>query len=63
MLARFIKCITKLEGTTLDDDEYLDLAMPMYNLIKYSWTYSNTTGSSWLYSKDESITFDTNIVD
>ena len=25
----------------------------MYNLIEYSSNYSETTGSSWFYSKDE----------
>ena len=26
--------------------------MPMYNLIDYSSSYSETTGSLWFYSKD-----------
>ena len=30
--APFTKCITKVDGTTIDDAEDLDLAMPMYNL-------------------------------
>ena len=29
----FTKCITKIDGTTIDDAEHLDLVMPMYNLI------------------------------
>ena len=29
----FTKCITKIDGTTIDDDENLDLFWPMYNLI------------------------------
>ena len=36
----FTKCIRKTSGTTIDDAEDLDLAMPMYNLIEYSSTYS-----------------------
>ena len=34
--APFIKQITKIEETTKDDAENLDLVMPMYNLIEYS---------------------------
>ena len=39
----FTKCITKIDGTTIDDVEDLDLVMPMYNLIEYSSNYSETT--------------------
>ena len=28
---QFIKCIAKIDGTTIDDAEDLDLVMPMYN--------------------------------
>ena len=35
--------------------------MPMYNLLEYSSNYSDTTGSLSLYSKDESITFNTDL--
>ena len=31
--ALFTRCITKIDGTTADDVEYLDFVMPMYNLI------------------------------
>ena len=34
---------------------------PMYNLIKYSLNYSETTRSSWFYSKDEATNFNNNI--
>ena len=37
--APFIKCITKIDGTTLDDAENLDLVIPMYSLLKYSSNY------------------------
>ena len=43
----------KIDGTTIDDAEDLDLVMPMYNLIGYSSNYFETTGSLWSYSKDE----------
>ena len=35
--------------------------MAMYSLIYYSSNYSETTGSSWFYSKDEAINFDVDI--
>ena len=38
--APFIKCITKIDGTTTDDVEELDLVMSMYNLIENSSNYS-----------------------
>ena len=41
----FTKCITKTDGTTIDDAENLDLIMPMYNLIEYSSNYFETTGN------------------
>ena len=31
-VAQFIKFITKIDGTTIDEAEDLDLVMPMYNL-------------------------------
>ena len=59
--APFTKCITKNDGTTMDDAEDSDLAMPMYNLIEYSSNYSETTGSLWFYSKDEATHFNSDI--
>ena len=41
--APFTKCITKIDGTTIDDDEDLDLVRPIYKLIEYSSNYSETT--------------------
>ena len=54
----FIKCITKIDGTTIDDSD-LDLVMLMSNLIEYSSNYSQTVGSLWFYSKDEVTNFST----
>ena len=34
--APFTKCITKIDGTTIDNAEDLDLVMPMHNLLEYS---------------------------
>ena len=43
--APLTKCITKIDGTAIDDTENLDLVMSMYNLIEYIKNYSETTGS------------------
>ena len=50
--APFTKCIPKIDGTTIDDAENLNLVIPMYNLIEYNSNYSETTESSWFFSKD-----------
>ena len=42
--APFSKCTTKIDETTINDAEDLDLAMPMYNLIEYSSNYSEVYG-------------------
>ena len=52
----FIKCITKIDGTTIDDSD-LDLVMLISNLIEYSSNYSQTVGTLWFYSKDEITNF------
>ena len=45
--ARFISCIATINNTYIDDAHYIDVVMPMYNLIKYSDNYSKTTRISW----------------
>ena len=57
----FNKCITRIDGTAIDDSEDLDLTIPMYNLIEYNSSYSQTTGSWWFYSKDEATYFNEKI--
>ena len=41
----FTKCIIKIDETTINETEDLDLVMPMHNLIEYIFNYSDTTGS------------------
>ena len=57
--APFISCISKINGVLDENAEELDIAMPMYNLLKYSKNYSKTSGSLWNYYRDE-LTDDTN---
>ena len=51
--APFINCISKINGTKIDNAEDLNVVMPMYNLLEYSKNYKKTTGSLWNYYRDE----------
>ena len=37
--APFINCISKINGTKIDNAEDLDVVMAMYNLLEYSKNY------------------------
>ena len=50
--APFTSCISKINNTQIDNAEYIDIVMPMYNLIEYSDNYSKTSGSLWQYCKE-----------
>ena len=50
--APFTNCISKINNTQIDNSEYIDIVMPMYNLIQYSNNYSQTSGSLWQYCKE-----------
>ena len=50
--APFTKCIIKIDETTIDDAEDLDLLLPMYNLLEYTSNHSETKGILWFCSKD-----------
>ena len=49
--APFTKCITIIDGITIDDAEDVDLVMPMYNLLEHRSNYSETIVSFWFYLK------------
>ena len=59
--APFLKCITKIKGTIIEDAEDLDLVMLMYNLLEHSSSYSDTAGTLRFYSKDEATNFNAGI--
>ena len=59
--ATFTDCITKMDETTVDEAEGLDLIKLMHKFIEYSWSYFDATGSLWFDSKDEAIHFDADI--
>ena len=50
--APFTNCINKINNIQIDNAEYIDIVMPMYNLIEYSDNYSKTSGSLQQYCKE-----------
>ena len=51
--APFTKCISRINGTDIDNARDIDIVMPMYNLIEYSDNYSKTSGSLWQYDRND----------
>ena len=49
----FLKCISKMNDTEVDNAQGIDIVMLIYNLIEYSDNYSKTIGSLWQDYKDE----------
>ena len=45
--APFIKCISWINKTEINNAQDIDIVMPMYKLIEYSDNYSKTSGSLW----------------
>ena len=43
----FTKSTAEINETFIDEAEHINIAMPMYNFIKYSDNYSDTSGSLW----------------
>ena len=43
--APFEKCRTEINETFVDETDFINITMPMYNLIEYSDNYSDTSGS------------------
>ena len=52
--APFKRCIIHINDKHLDTAENFAIIKPMYNLIEYSDNYSDTSGSSWQFKRDES---------
>ena len=45
----------RINETLIDEADFIDITMPMYNLIEYSDNYSDTSGSLWQFKRDEII--------
>ena len=50
----FRSCISKISNTFIDYVDYLDILMPMYNLLECSDNYYMTSKSLWNYYNDDS---------
>ena len=51
--APFILCISKINGELIENVEYLDIVIPMYNLLENSKNYEKASGSLFNYYRDE----------
>ena len=50
--APFTYCISKINNTQIDNAEYIDTVMPVYNLTEYSNNYSKISERLWHYCKE-----------
>ena len=51
--APFKNCRTEINDALVDYADFINIVMPMYNLIEYSDKYSDTSGSLWGFKRDE----------
>ena len=51
--APFKDCRTEINDTFVDYADFINIAMPMYNLTEYSDNYSDSSGSLWGFKRDE----------
>ena len=49
--APFTKCLSRINGTDIDNAQDIDIVMPMYNLTEYSDNYSKISVCLWQYYK------------
>ena len=51
--APFGKCRTEIIATSVDEADFINIAMSRCNLIEYSHNYSDTSGNLWHFTRDE----------
>ena len=51
--APFRTCNININNEYVEAAKYLDIVMPMYNLLEYSDNYEDTTGSLYQFKRDE----------
>ena len=49
----FEKCRTEINETFVDETDFINITMPMYNLLEYSDNYSDASGSLLQFKRDE----------
>ena len=60
----FTSCISKINNTQIDNAKYIDIVMPMYDLIEYNDNYSKTSEGLWQFCKGiPAVNDDGNIVE
>ena len=53
--APFKDCRIEISNTFVDYADFINIAMPMYNLNEYSDNYFDTSGSLWDFKRDERV--------
>ena len=51
--APFKNCRTETNAIFVDEANFINITMPIYNLMEYSNNYSDTSGSLWQFKRDE----------
>ena len=51
--APFEKFRTEMNETFVDETDFINITMPIYNLLEYSDNYCDTSGSLWHFKRDE----------
>ena len=51
--ALFEQCSPEIDRTLVDEANFINITMPMYNLIEYNDNYSDTSGSLWDIKRDD----------
>ena len=49
----FKNCRTEINDIFIDNADFINITIPMYNLIEYSEDYSETSGSLWNFTRGE----------
>ena len=47
------KCRTEINEIFVDDAQYINIAVSMYNLIEYIDNYFDSSGSLWQFKRDK----------
>ena len=50
--ASFTDCISEINNTQIDNAKYIDVVMPIYNLIEFSDNYSKKSKCLWQFYRD-----------
>ena len=51
--APFKKYLTEIDGTLVGEANFINITMPIYNMIEYSDNYSDNSGSLWGFKWNE----------